>query len=351
MKTFFGKKNITKILGAAGLSLALLSGIVLPTVYADTTAQSLPYSQDFEVFKTITVNSTWGNVPGIVGYSTIVGATTAEDQDPRTLLGNSSTVSIIPSASTSNTAGGVLEIDTASNTSANPLPPSFSPSIGLQGSSSAVAPNFVISLDTTSVPTRQVSIEYTARDLDTTADDAVEPIAVQFRVGRSGDYTNLPGCYIEDATARTRTTPSRDNGVLLTTRKCVLPLSASNQPLVEVRFVTTNRNGNDELVGIDEITIQDMGPIGPTAATAVIGGRVTNGIRSVARAEVVLTNLTTGEIRTTFTSGFGYYQFAELEVNNLYTVEVRAKKAGFAEPQTIQLNGDMNDVNISLNNN
>src|SRR5215213_1084650 len=56
-------------------------------------------------------------------------------------------------------------------------------------------------------------------------------------------------------------------------------------------------------------------PLAPTAALVSITGRVNNlrgGI--VRRVRLVLTDSTSGEIRTAQTSSFGYYRFEELEV-------------------------------------
>ena len=66
----------------------------------------------------------------------------------------------------------------------------------------------------------------------------------------SGNFTNLPAGFVADAT----TGPSL--ATLVTPVSVQLPAAAENQPLVQVRVITTNAVGNDEWVGVDDISIQ-----------------------------------------------------------------------------------------------
>jgi hypothetical protein len=72
---------------------------------------------------------------------------------------------------------------------------------------------------------------------------------VQYRVGNSGSWTNVTGGFTSDAT----TGPSLATQV--TPVSVVLPAAANNQPEVQIRVLTTNSVGNDEWVGIDDISI------------------------------------------------------------------------------------------------
>src|SRR4029450_78897 len=120
------------------------------------------------------------------------------------------------------------------------------PTIALQGTSTADAPNIVITLNT--VGKSNVFVTYNLRDIDSTADDAVQSVAVQYRVGTSGTYTNLPAGFVADAT----TGPNEAS--LVTPVEGGLPAAANDQNAVQVRIITTNATGADEWVGIDDIT-------------------------------------------------------------------------------------------------
>ena len=102
-------------------------------------------------------------------------------------------------------------------------------------------------LDTTG--RANVYVAYILRDIDGTADNAIQPVALQYRVGRSGDYTNLPAGFVADAT----TGPSL--ATLVTPVNVALPSAADNQALVQIRIITTNAAGTDEWVGIDDISV------------------------------------------------------------------------------------------------
>ncbi len=114
------------------------------------------------------------------------------------------------------------------------------------------------------------SFAFTARDLDVSIDDAIQQIAVQYRVGASGAYTNLPAGYIADATTVSTATQT-------TTRNVALPVAVDNQASVFVRVMTTNAVGNDELVGIDDIAIsarrRDLRPVADQPRSADQHGR------------------------------------------------------------------------------
>src|SRR5690606_31035660 len=86
-------------------------------------------------------------------------------------------------------------------------------------------------------------------DLDGSADNAVQQVALQYRVGGTGDFTNVPGAFVADAT----TGPSQATQV--TPVSVTLPAAVDNQALVELRIMTTNATGNDEWVGIDDIRV------------------------------------------------------------------------------------------------
>ncbi|HEX8638525.1 MAG TPA: VCBS repeat-containing protein [Pyrinomonadaceae bacterium] len=198
----------------------------------------------------ITANDDWSGVPGIVGFRGD-DLVTATGVDPRTILVDGSTTPIDVIANQTNpdtnTAGGVAEFEIA-----NPV-------VALQGSGTADAPHLVIYLNTTG----QSNINFTAniRDIDASADDAIQQVDVQYRVGGTGNYTSVPGGYIADAT-------TGGSATQVTALSLTLPADANNRPLVEIRIITTNALGSDEWVGVDDISVTAGGGGGtPTPTT------------------------------------------------------------------------------------
>ena len=216
--------------------LALLGLLVF--VWATTTPQTLPFTQNWADTGLITVDDNWSGVAGIVGYrgDNLTGAT---GTDPQTLLGADEPGVIDVVANITNpsgsSAGGVGECQIAD------------PVIALQGSGTADAPYIKIYLSTTGKSNIQVS--YNLRDVDGSADNATQQVALHYRVGGTGNFINVPAAYVADAT----TGPSL--ATLVTPVSVTLPAACDNQSLVELRIMTTNAAGNDEWVGIDDINI------------------------------------------------------------------------------------------------
>src|SRR5438093_1169403 len=240
--------------------LAVLLCLSFVRVGADNIAQSIPFSQNWGNASLITAANDWSGVPGIVGYRGD-DLTTTTGTDPQTILvdGGATPVNVIANAAATNTTGGVLEVETTD------------PTIALQGSSTADAPFILINLITTGKTSLRVS--YRVRDLDASADNATQQVALHYRVGDSGNFTNLPGGYVPDATDPGSATKETFVSVML-------PSAVENQPLVQLRIMTTNAVGNDELVGIDDIRVEETtpqttNPSGVGAAspsTVIVGG-------------------------------------------------------------------------------
>jgi hypothetical protein len=200
-----------------------------------------PFRQDWSDTTLIRVADVWDNVPSIIGYIGNDGTTTLAPVNPQTALTMiySDTIDVIPGikkpSTTSNGGVGELEIE--------------NPTIGLQGSSAADAPNIIIYLNTLNVSA--IRVKYNARDVDSSTDNAIQPIALQYRIGTTGDFTDIPEAFIADATDG----PSL--GVKTTQVNVVLPSVCSNQSQLQLRIITGNAAGNDEWVGIDDIEVLD----------------------------------------------------------------------------------------------
>jgi 5'-nucleotidase len=232
-----------------------------------TKISTFPYSQNWSNPDLITANDNWSGVTGVQGY---LGQdiTTATGVDPQTLTGESTLANdtdVVANQTGNVNNGGVVEIN--------------GDTIAIQGSGTADAPYVAFHLDLTGK--KDVSFAFNARDLDPSADDAVQQVAVQYRVGATGAYTNLPDGYIADATTAGTATQ-------VTAKDVALPIAVENQASVFVRVMTTNAAGNDELVGIDDIvidategasalTVVDPGPQNSTVGTAISPLTITAG--------------------------------------------------------------------------
>ncbi|HEX9922357.1 MAG TPA: ExeM/NucH family extracellular endonuclease [Anaerolineae bacterium] len=235
---------ITRITAFSRLSPILLQILALALLIpasislADTTTQSIPFSQDWSNTGLITTNDDWSGVSGIVGYRGD-GLVSSTGVDPQTVLGDGSATPVDVNANQTNpntfTTGGVSEFEITD------------PVVALQGSGTADAPHIVIYLNTTGQS--NITISYNLRDIDGAADNAVQQVALQYRVGNSGNFTNIPAGYIADAT----TGPSL--ATLVTPVNVLLPSAVDNQAEVQIRVITTDAAGSDEWVGIDDISI------------------------------------------------------------------------------------------------
>lgn len=229
----FKRVPLSVALGSLFLSGALVSHAVL----ADTTPQVLPYAQDWSNTGLITANDDWSGVPGVMGYrgDALTGAT---NTNPQTILADGTGVPDINANQTApNTfsTGGVAEFELTD------------PSIALTGSGTADAPFILLNLNTSGWQAIQVG--YLLRDLDGSTDNAVQQVALQYRVGASGDFTDVPAAYVADATSG----PSLATQTTLVS--VVLPAAADNQPLLQLRVITSNASGNDEWVGVDNLSV------------------------------------------------------------------------------------------------
>ena len=196
------------------------------------------FFQDWSNTGLIAADDNWNNVPSIVGYrGDDVTAGTGTNPTTLTAGGTGEVVDVNANQANPNTfnTGGVAEFEIAN------------PTVALTGSGTADAPFIVLFLNASGRQNLVFSVNL--RDLDGSADNAQQQVAVQYRIGASGAWTNLDGGYVADAT----TGPSLATQV--TPLSIALPAAVDNQPQVQVRIITTNAVGNDEYVGIDDIRV------------------------------------------------------------------------------------------------
>ncbi|HJZ29952.1 MAG TPA: Ig-like domain-containing protein, partial [Hyphomicrobiaceae bacterium] len=212
------------------------------------------FTQDWSNPGLITVNDDWSGVPSIEAF---LGQdiTTATGTDPRTLTTDSAVANdldvIANQSNTAITNGGVAEFDGIANGT-----------IALQGSGTADAPYLVLYLD--AAGRQDIRLQFNARDIDATADNAMQQLNVQYRLGETGAWINVPGGYLSDAT----TGPSL--ATLVTPVDVILPPDANNQALLQIRIMTTNAVGNDEWVSIDDIVVSSNPSGGDVTPPALV---------------------------------------------------------------------------------
>jgi len=292
------------------------SGITTPVDILDTTPATLPLQQTWSNTGLITTDDNWNGVPSIIGYRGD-DLTTGMGADPQTLVadGAGTPVDVIANQSNPNTlaTGGVAEFDGIAD-----------PVIALQGSGTSDAPHVVITLNTSGF--FNIQVNYDLRDLDGSTDNAVQPVALQYRVGTSGNFTNLAAGFVADAT----TGPSQAN--LVTPVSVTLPSTANGQPQVQLRVLIANAVGNDEWVGIDNISITGT-PFVPTMAQVSLSGRITDASgRPLRNVEVTIQGSGIDGPQIVYTGPLGYYVFNAIPAGS-YLVSVRAPRHQFSIPE------------------
>lgn len=320
------------------LSLSLISAALVFSVgrpvrantnfFAVTPSSTLV--QDWTNLNLITIDDNWSNVPSIMGYRGD-DANGGTGLNPETVLADySSIIDVNANRSDPNifATGGVTEFDGIAN-----------PVVALLGSGTADFPNLVLHLNGTGcVDPAKFVVSFTARDIESSTDDAIQQIAVQYRIGPTGNYTNLHSGYISDAT---------DGGVAVRNSfiNSSLPDDAKGAPQVYVRIMTANAAGNDEWVGIDNIRASCAVL---TAAEVSLGGRVMNpNGRGVTNAIVTVSGGDLSAPRETFTGRSGSYTFDGLTAGETYVVTVNSKRFTFSQPsQLVNLVDSVSDVNF-----
>jgi hypothetical protein len=231
------------------------------SLHALALAAVLPFAQSWSDTALIARDDDWSGVAGVIGLRGD-GLVDAAGADPRLVVADGSGTPVDVNANETDPravglAAGVTEFE---------LP---DPVVALQGSATASAPHLLLSLDTRG--RSGVTVRYRLRDVDPSSNaNAAQPVALQYRVGEQGDFTEVPGAFVADAT----TGPGQ--ATLVTPVTAVLPAAADDRPLVQLRVITTNANGQDEWVGIDDIEVgasgQACAPLGnPPGGPALPG--------------------------------------------------------------------------------
>jgi hypothetical protein len=292
------------------------------SVYFNFTSGSLNFSVSPSTVNQITTNDDWSGVGSVEGYEG-KNLTATHGIDPQTILNTEFTNNQLPNTPTNVAAnkgnpsafnaGGLAEFDTGTYLA-----------IGFQGNVQA-NPYMVFYLNTTG--RSSIQINYDVQDIDGGSNNSVSQLALQYRVGETGLFTNLPAGYIADAT---------DGGVAgrITSKSVLLPAACENQPKVQIRMITTNAaapdgtSTPDEWLGVNNVVISSSP--GVTAAPVNVGGRVVDPYgRGIPRTYVTMYD-GLGSVRTVMTNGFGYYSFTDVPAGATYTLMVSAKGRTFS---------------------
>jgi hypothetical protein len=313
---------------ASALAVLTLGAIARPAV-ADGTYQSLPFSQNWSNAAAITVNDNWAGVPGIIGYLGDHDPGAPTGVDPTTLTGDLLVaVDVIANQVNPNTVinGGVGEFDVIAD-----------PVVALQGSGTADAPYLLLHLNTTGLQT--ITLGYNLRDIDGAAENSIQQVAAQYRVGNAGPWTNIGGTYVADAS----TGPSI--ATLVTPINVVLPAGAENVAQLQVRILTTNAIGSDEWIGVDDITVTGS-PIPSNLLGVNLGwGNCGTTIATADRAFACNDNGTSFSLVGSYKNGFDVADFVAI------SAAVDVTTTGAATPAWFQFGpGGCREGELSLNN-
>jgi hypothetical protein len=203
----------------------------------------------------INADNDWTAIPYLRGFRGD-GLTAGLDTDPRTITadGTSTPVVIAANQTDPNTFGGdgFAEFESSGNSK-----------IAFKASGTASAPFLMIYLNTTGVSASAGPrvITFNVQDIDASAGNAVQQLAVQYRIGETGPFTNFAAYWFGIDPLNPMYWegyhPDATGGPFLSGKgsQCqfFIPSAIYNQPKVQIRIITTNSSGGNEWVAIDHI--------------------------------------------------------------------------------------------------
>ncbi len=289
-----------------------------------------PYNQNWSNTGLITTDNDWASVVAIEGF-TGVGLVSTTGVDPRTVTADTplATKQVFANQTNPSTfsSSGVAEFQITD------------PTVALKGSSTAPAPHLILHFDSTRcTATKAMVVSYRLRDIDGSTADAISPVALHYRIGATGVFTNVASGYVADATSG----PSIATRV--TNVSATLPVAAVGKPDVTVRIMLTDATAAaDEWVGVDDINIKCALT---TASSANIAGRVVDEYGTgVSRARVAVFDTVAGTNSYAYTNAFGYFTVTNQPVGHFYIISVRHKYYSFPT-NTLQLFEDVGGLVI-----
>ncbi|MGI8409193.1 MAG: carboxypeptidase-like regulatory domain-containing protein [Pyrinomonadaceae bacterium] len=331
-RKFFPVFPVAIVLALLSLALVLLPSplrsVEANSTYFDLSTGNLTLNLTSGTTNLITSNDNWTAVSSVEGYCGD-GLTSTFGVDPQTVLTAEFPSSALPSSSdtciaankgnpSAYNAGGLAEFDSGTYLA-----------FGFQGNVQSRAPYMVFYVNTTGRSNIRIAFDVT--DIDGGSNNAVSQFAVQYRVGESGNFTNLPAGYIADAT---------DPNVAgrVTSVNILLPPAINNQPQVQIRIITTDAaapdgtSTPDEWLGVNNLRI---GNFGTTAASVSVSGRVlTPGGRGIARASITMWD-DQGNARNSISNPFGFYSFDDVPAGRTYIFTIASRRYIFNQPSQV----------------
>ena len=184
---------------------------------------------DWSATNLIKTANEWVEVTGVIGYNG-AGLTTDTGTDPQTIVDFGGTPLVTPNIATvSNSGSGIREFETS-----NPV-------VAFKAASAAPAPFLLFHVSTETLTS--VRVQYNLRDLES-GNARVQPFALQYRIGESGPFTNVPEGFVADATG---------DGMPVTAVDVTLPAEVLNQSQLQIRIINADAPSTDEWVGIADM--------------------------------------------------------------------------------------------------
>jgi predicted extracellular nuclease len=222
-----------------------------------------------------TFTQNWDTAPDGVNFTNVPSIklyggefTSAGSADPSAYLLDFTTLPVYGGANSSGnpSAGGAYYYSGAG----------LNPTFGFQGSGSQDYIALVFHLDATG--RQNIVFNANLRDLDPSGDTGAQAVQIQYRLGETGNWTNVAGGTFTNITAA-------GSATTVTAVSVTLPAAADDKALVQIRVMTGNAPSNDQMVGVDDIAISSTalpsgnpGSLAIAAASAIEGDSGTSNL-------------------------------------------------------------------------
>jgi uncharacterized protein len=241
---------VTLVTGCVIVAVMAVGAGGTPAARAGNDYQTVPYSLVWNENHVVAENN-WSSAPGITGYTgaddNLSGTTRGVGYDPQ-LVVEDLTAGQTPVVHANELNQGSPTPETYAIVEFHPTTGGLTKAmISMHANSKFDAPFLLFHLNTTGKSS--INIQYNVIDIDFGATNAVQRVALQYRVGSTGPFTNVPAGYIADATDD----PAAPRKV--TPINATLPDNASNKSQVQFRVITTNASGADEFIAVDNIAV------------------------------------------------------------------------------------------------